>query len=72
MSIVNYPASVQRPSNQIVRKCHVTGRCIFIGTGQLGLKKMGEDERLIEEVRVFERLWKVNSNVYKDRRAQFL
>ena len=22
----------QRPSNQIVRKCHVTGRCVFIGT----------------------------------------
>ena len=33
---------------------------------------MGEDERLIEEVRVFECLWKVHSKVYKDRRAQLL
>ena len=33
---------------------------------------MGDDERLIEEVSVFECLWKVNSKAYKDRRAQFL
>ena len=33
---------------------------------------MGKDERLIEEVRVFECLWKVNSKAYKDLRAQFL
>ena len=25
-------SQAQRPSNQIVRKCHVTGRCVFIGT----------------------------------------
>ena len=25
-------SQAQRPSNQIVRKCHVTVRCVFIGT----------------------------------------
>ena len=38
----------------------------------IGLKKMGDDERLMKEVREFECLWKVNSKAYKDRRGQFL
>ena len=31
---------------------------------------MGDVERLIEEVRVFECLWKVNIKAYKDMRAK--
>ena len=34
------------------------------------LAKVGDDEKLIEEVRVYECLWKVTSMAYKDLRAK--